>query len=287
MADFRNTQTAILKMQLEPVAQKSGRSVEDLFLDSMFNGIQTVLLPRKFEKEFKQYEKGLALYNEQYCTCANKVKGKTALDKLNAVAVCGDRKKESNTAWRMIMNEATSADRQSLIRLDHTTSAYVFSHCPLFTRLLREHMDEIIPDDDDANDTESLLMTKIRLAKACWQRKSLDTLTAVFPGYVQYSGQLNQVTSEQYSKYKSDFEVKKSVSRLRLEYIFYMGRGENLVIISRVVYSFTGNSSASSIRSVEITPFEQLPDGRQLLDKMREDTHGNPPPPPPPPKRKN
>lgn len=283
MCDYRNMQATYVKEQLTPLAGKTGRTVSELFVDSMFAGIKTVLLPRKFSKEFSEQKTKLSALTDLHCNCAKKAKGETALDKLNSISDCLDRKPESDVIIMAIIKETAASDVE---RMQNASEAYTFIHCPVFSGLLKDLVNSNLPDDDDESEVESLMLQKIRTARGYWQRRSMDSLANVFPGHQQYTIHLKGAFDARAATVKNDFEVKKINGLPALEYTYYSGRGKDLIIIDRVVFTFSGKSASAVIRSAETIAFENIPGGQKLLQKMREETEGTPPPPPPP-KRKN
>lgn len=282
MCDYRNVQTVPIKQKLEPAAQRTGRTVAELFIDSMFAGVSNILIPRKYHVEFAKLEKELQFFSDQYCHCSATVKGKDPADKLNNSLDCFLEVSKDSPFWDSIMIKSYPSD---LKQVQNSLGAYIFNHCPAFLALLKQHLYSGLPEDDDMNDVESLLFQKMRVLRGYWKRQSMDSLAGIFPGYAQYAVQLEKALSPPSATMTNEFDIKRNTLRQPvLEYTYYTGHGNSLKIIYRVVYTFSSHSASCVISSLEIIPFEKIPGVKQLQQKMRENTRTNIKPPV---KRKN
>lgn len=269
MCHYQNIQSVAVKQRLEPLAQRTGRSVSELFIDSMFNGVKTVLLPGKYAQEFRKIEKELQFFSGVYCNCASTAKGKTAFDKLDNLLDCFIKTTEGSPVWDSIMVKSYPSE---LKQLQNSLGAYVFIHCGLYSDLLKQHLYSAIPGDYDANNVDALLFEKMRALRGFWKRQSLDSLSGIFPGYEQYVVQLENALASA-AKLKSEFEIKRNANKQPvLEYTFYTGKGNGLKIINRAAYTFSSNSASCVFSAVDIIPFEKIPGVKQLQQKMRENT---------------
>ncbi len=285
---FTCYETAAFKAKARENFGKEGSDLYRLMADSLFHYVQHELIPLRFEKEFTFFKEPLNILNKEYClllkqdgTGAPREVLKKAGEKLPAIV--------QGTGFRMAYEKALKMPGHNGEPLsDNAVNAYLFTHCPEHAHLRKEVLLAEV-SDNSANYFNTLLYSKVSELLESWRKKNkvMEHVEAIFPGYRQQIPVLNQVAQQDGSGSITndfDFETDSSGKPHSIFFTYYKGKGQKLVILNRVVFSFFSSSEHAQLNSIRVIPFAQIPNGNALLKKARRESDPKNIKPPPFPK---
>lgn len=288
-AQYTNLETASFKAQAKQKFGKEGGDLYRMITDSIFGYMKDHLLPEHFEKEFNVFQEPLALLNKEYCSMLEN-SGTAPAQQILKQAGESISTVMQRLDFRMAYEKAKNAPNNNGTPLaDIAANAYLFLHCPEHTRLLKEVIHELMMHNQE-KPLNMLMYEKATKLLEYWRKKDkhISRVEAIFPGYMQFIPVLNKVAQQdniQSVTNNFDVETDSLDKPHTIFFTYYKGKGQKMILLNRVVFTFHSSSEHAQLKSLRIIPFEQIPGGMALLKKARweSDPKNIKPPPPPPP----